>query len=64
MSPLKSTLLHGLELAILLIVAYVAKVIFNVHNDVVVNAVVVALGLAVKFARASDSVPLKDYVNE
>lgn len=64
MSALKSTLLHTLELVVVVGVAFAISRLFNVSTElyqVLIGLVVAGL---TKFARANDSVPVKDYVNK
>lgn len=63
MKALTSTLLHTLELAVVLAIAYLAQQFFNVSNEVITGAVVLALGASVKYLRASKTSPINDYVN-
>lgn len=63
MNALKSTLIHTIELAVVLGVAYVAQRVFNVSNEAIMALMVVVLGAAAKLIRASDSSPINDYVN-
>jgi hypothetical protein len=64
MNPLVSTLVHTLELTVVLGAAWVAVSIFGGGSEVMVALTAIVLGALAKFARASDGVPVKDYVNE
>jgi len=63
--PSLSTLLHIAELGALLGLIWAIKCLFPelLPNELVRDAVLVILAGAVKFARASDAVPIPDYVN-
>ena len=63
MEALKSTVIHTLEIAVALTVAYLAMSVFNVNSEVVTGIVGLVLASAAKFARASDSSSVPDYVN-
>lgn len=68
-SPLVSALLQMFELAVVFAlvvgVAYVMKSMFSIDlsQHVEATAVLVMTGLS-KFARASDAIPVADWVNE
>lgn len=64
MNALQSTLLHALELALVIIAAYIIAGLFNINSEDMKAIVTVVLAAFVKFARSSDSIPLKDYVNK
>lgn len=64
MNTLKSTLLHTLEIAVVIGVAYVALNYFGVKSELVQDAVIIALAAATKFVRSSSAVPIVDYVNK
>ena len=55
--------LHSLELFIALSIAYIAKNVFGVDNEVIIPIVTLILSAAAKFARDSDLSPVPDYVN-
>jgi len=63
MEALKSTLAHVLELVVCLFAAYIVLTLFKVDSDTAKVLVGVVINALAKFARSSDSVPLKDYVN-
>ena len=63
MSSLKSTLIHTLELAVVLGIAYAAQRLFSVSNEAIMALVIVVLGAAAKLIR-SDAGPVQDYVNK
>ena len=57
-----STGLHVLELAVILVVSYIATQSLGLPiND---QLVVLILASLTKFARSSESVPVPDYVND
>lgn len=58
--------MHILELVALLVLVYIATLLFpSVANHPAIQAtVLIILGGAVKFARTSDTVPVPDYVNK
>jgi hypothetical protein len=57
-----STGMHVLELAVILVVSYVATQVLNLPiND---QLIVLVLASLTKFARSSESVPVQDYVND
>ena len=60
---LQKTLLHTLELIVALGVAYAAKRVFGISNEVIIPVVTVILSATAKFARQSDLSPVPDYVN-
>jgi hypothetical protein len=63
MNVLKSTLLHTLEFILVMVLAWAIMELFNLNAEssfLVTGTVITAF---VKYARASDKVPLKDYVN-
>lgn len=64
MDTLKSTLLHTLELAVVLGIAFVAQKVFHVGNEAVMALVILVLGAAGKLIRTSPDIPVKDFVNE
>jgi hypothetical protein len=61
---MRSTLLHTLELAVVLAAAYFVTQFFSVTNEVYVAIVALVLGAVAAFARKSKLVPIKDWVNE
>lgn len=61
-NALKSTLLHTLELAIVLLLAVGVSYFFPEHRLEALGIVGIALGGFTKYLRASD-VPIPDYVN-
>lgn len=63
MKELKSTLLHTLELMIVLSVAYLLAHFFNLNSENSEIIIATIIGAFVKFARVSPDVPIDDYVN-
>lgn len=64
MKSLKSTLLHSVELLIVLCIAFAIINFFNLGGQGVEIVMSVVLGAFIKFARTSEAVPVKDYVNK
>ena len=62
---MKSTLLHCLELAVVIALVYGVTKLFPglVPNEAVKDVLLVIIGGLAKFARSSDAVPVVDYVN-
>lgn len=63
MKPYISTLMHVLELAIVVTAGYLIVRFLNLDSDAMQFIATIVLGALAKFARASDKVPLTDYVN-
>jgi len=64
MEAFKSTMMHVLELAVILGLTYAAQRLFGLSSEAVMGVVILALAGLAKLARAHDSVPVGDYVNE
>ncbi len=64
MNPFVSTLMHALELFAVIFVAFLIAKLFDLQGEGLEIVVSVVLGGLVKFARAHNAVPLKDYVNK
>ena len=64
MDAFKSTMIHVLELAVILGLAYAAQRLFSLPNEAVTGVVFLVLAGLAKLARASDSIPVGDYVND
>ena len=64
MTPLKSTMIHALELLIILCLSFLIIKNFNINSDGIEIIMSVVLGGFVKFARAHNVIPIKDYVNK
>ena len=64
MNSLKSTVLHTIELAVVVGVAIVIMKLLNLDNDAGIAVSTIVIGALAKFARANDSLPIKDWVNE
>lgn len=64
MKNIKSTLLHSVELLIILVIAFSIIKFFGLNGQGIEVIISVVLGAFVKFARVSDKIPLKDYVNK
>ena len=64
MDTLKTTLLHTLELAVCIGAAILIVKSLDVDSETVSAIVAILLGALAKFTRASESIPVKDYVNE
>jgi hypothetical protein len=66
MNSLYSTLLHIGELAVILALIWAIKYFFPdlLPSESLRDAILVVLAGLVKFARASESVPIEDYVNK
>lgn len=64
MESLRSTIIHTVELAVVFGIAFLILRYFQVDSDVSKYLVGIVLGALAKFARANESVPLRDYVNE
>mgnify|MGYP003394981992 CR=1 FL=1 len=58
-----STLLHLLELAVILALVWVISKVFHVSSEQTQGVILMVLAGLAKFARSSDSVPVADYVN-
>jgi hypothetical protein len=61
---LLKTVLHALELAIVLIAASAIMKIFNLNGVDLQFIISLALAALAKFVRASDAIPVKDWVNK
>ena len=64
MDSFKPTLLHMVELVIVLAILWVINYFFEVDSASLNGVLLVVLAGLAKFARASDSIPLKDFVND
>ena len=64
MDTLKSTLLHTLELIVVIAAAFAITKLLGVDSESTVAIGTVVLGSFAKFARASEHVPVDDYVNK
>lgn len=64
MNTVYKTLAHTLELVVLIGIAYVVTTFFNLDTETNRYLLTVVLAGIVKFARASEKSPLKDYVND
>jgi predicted Kef-type K+ transport protein len=60
---LLSTLLHTLEIAVALVVAYAAMKLFDIRSELVQDVVFFVLVAAAKFSRVSDASIEPDFVN-
>lgn len=58
-----STLFHTLEFTLVLLVAYTFTKLFNLPNEIMRDVISIVFAAFVKFARASEKVPVSDYVN-
>ena len=68
-NPTKKILMHTLELAVCItlafVVAFVSREVFGIDlNDTLKVGLILALGAIFKTARVSKNIPVKDYVNE
>jgi hypothetical protein len=64
MDTFKSTLVHTLELAVVLGASWLAVHFLGNDSEFATAVTAIVLGSLAKFARASESVPLADYVNK
>lgn len=64
LKPYISTLMHVLELIIILVAAYSIVRFFNLGDTEAQAVVTIVLGAFAKFARAHDEIPVNDYVNK
>lgn len=62
-NPWFSTLFHLVELLIVGVVVYAVLHFFSVDSESVNVLVMLVVAAVVKFARAHEAVPFKDYVN-
>lgn len=62
-TSLQSTLMHVIELVAVFGAAFGILYFFGVESDFVQVAMGIALGALAKFSRASDAIPVDDYVN-
>ncbi len=61
---LLSTLMHTVEIAAVILVAYLISKLFHVEGENGQALIGLVLAALAKFARASDSVAVPDYVNQ
>lgn len=59
-----SSLLHGAEALVVLIASLVVAHFFPEHKEEALGIAVGLLSTLAKFARASDAVPMPDFVNQ
>ena len=59
----KSTMLHVLELVVILIVVYSVNQVFIIDSTLINGVVIAVLSGLTKFARTHEGSPIKDYVN-
>lgn len=64
MEALKATLLHTLELAVVLGAGLAVVKLLDLDGESTAAVIALILGALAKFTRASDTIPVKDYVNE
>ena len=64
MTAVKKTLLHTLELAVVFGAAFLVLNSLGLGSPSTQYALTLALGALAKYARASDTVPVDDYVNK
>lgn len=64
MNAFKSTMLHILELAVCLGAAYLVLSFYDVDSETRVGILSLVLAGMAKFARASESIPVDDYINK
>ena len=62
---MKSTILHLIELAAIVALVWGATKLFPgvIKNEQIQVVLLVVLSALAKFARSSESIPIKDYVN-
>lgn len=63
LNAFKQTFAHVGELALIIVAAWIILTVFNITGDQYMIVVGLVLAAFTKFARASDSVPVPDYVN-
>jgi len=63
-SALLSSVLHTLELCVLMVVMVLALRVLGVNSEMIDGALLLVLSFAAKYARASSDVPVKDFVNQ
>lgn len=64
MNAFKSTVLHIIELAVCLGAAYLVLSFYDVDSETRTGILGLVLSGLAKFARASESVPVDDYINK
>lgn len=63
MKAWKQTLFHTLELAIVILAAFVISKLFNISSEDMQAIIALVIAAFVKYARVSPKVPIKDYVD-
>lgn len=63
MKALQSTLLHVIELTVVLGAGILLAHFFNLNSETYGSVISLILAALAKFTRASEKIPVKDYVN-